>query len=129
MSRRSDWDSRVEESKHEFEANRLRMLSTLAMAEVPAGKLANGDEWRLYQQAIQNLIDVSKAELEEIKQGLIDPGLVSADDITAKKNRGAIVQERISVLSGVLELPKKIQEDAHAAKEWVEKEQWRQQAS
>ena len=127
MSRQSEWRKLTEERKHEYDAKRLNTLRIMSMAEVPASVLARGEEWRLFQQTIQGVIEKADAELSELQRGIMAPNVLSHDDLMAVKINGVILSESINALKAVLELPKKIQQDAKAAKEWVEREEWRKQ--
>ena len=125
MSRQSEWRKLTEERKHEYDGKRLNTLRIMSMAEVPASILARGEEWRLFQQTIQGVIDQAESELTELNTGIMAPNVLSHEDMMAVKINGVILSERINALRAVLALPKKIQQDAKAAKDWVEREEWR----
>ncbi|HUT61230.1 MAG TPA: hypothetical protein VNA25_25555 [Phycisphaerae bacterium] len=129
MNRRDEWSKRVGERKHTQDGERVRALKVAAMSEVPAAQLAHSDGWHLFQQTIQSTLDSAIGELSETQSRMFSPGVVSVEDMMTIKIRVAVLSERVDVLKAVIDLPKSLQENARAAKQWLERDEWRKQDS
>lgn len=124
MSRHSEWRDMLAKKEAMQTNERARQATAIRYAEVEANKLAATQEWQRFQQLLQGAIETAKGELAGIGPALLEPDLVSHDDLLTLKLRGSILVERITTLETVIGLPKMLQEDGEAAERELEEIEW-----
>lgn len=124
MSRHSEWLAMLEAKDEMHKRERTRQAAAVRYAEVESSKLVASGEWQRFQQLLQGAIETAKEELAGIGPALLDPGVVSHDDLLAIKFRGAVLLERVTTLETVIGLPKMLQEDGETAQRELEDLEW-----
>lgn len=123
---REEWEKHLRDQQKpggERRAQRGHAIA-LARAEVKADRLASGDEWQLYQEMVSGLADQTRTELERIGPQLLDPECVEHAALLKVKLRGQVLHDRLRTLEVLLDLPKRVQEDGEAAREWLREQRW-----
>lgn len=113
--------SRLQDAKGKERAEEdTRRLVAIARAEVMASLLTGTDEWDLFLQNIQAVVNEATAQAHAF-QLQIDSPATEATDLARLRLHRILALERVRILGAVMELPKDLIEHGKKARQLIER--------
>ncbi len=122
LTKKEQWEERILQRKSEkIKQNTFEIQGMMQTAQ-DMELLTNDPLWDKYVSFLASVLDTAKTAAQRAQQDLADPTRVNADEIMAVKMVLVRLNERISVLETVIQIPGMLVKEGAVAKE-VFKEQ------